>query len=122
MKNVKRIDSVFVQVTDMKRSEEWYTNIFNFKVTYRGSDGMCIGFRFDESGPLKTGLSIVKVDKVDRPQHIPFNFYVVDIDQFHNELKEKSVEVTKIHGEDGMRFFDFKDPDGNMIDVVTFPE
>lgn len=55
---VKRIDTVFVPVTDMKRSEEWYLRMFPFRVVYRSEQGDYVGFRFDDRGPLQAGLTI----------------------------------------------------------------
>ncbi|WP_078596268.1 VOC family protein [Evansella clarkii] len=122
MKNVKRIDTVFVPVTDTNRSEEWYMRMFNFKVGYRSQDGNYVGFRFDEAGPLQTGLTLYKVDKVPETSHIAFNFYTTDVDESYQYMKEQGAVVSDIHEEDGMRFYDFADPDGNMLGVVTFPE
>lgn len=120
MKNVKRIDTVFVPVSDVERSEKWYMEMFCFRVVYRSENGSYIGFRFDEEGPLQCGLTIYKSDKIPQSSHIPFNFYTSDVDETHRFMKELQVEVSNIHGSDGMRFFDFKDPDGNLLGVVTF--
>lgn len=120
MKSVKRIDSVFVPVMDIEKSEKWYLNTFPFKVVYRSSDGDYVGFRFDEKGEMKTALTLYKVDKMPERNHIAFNFYCDDVDGFHSYLTKQGNRVSDIHGGDGMRFFDLFDPDGNGLGIVTF--
>lgn len=121
MKVIKRIDTVFIPVMDLEKSEEWYTNIFPFKVVYRDSDGY-VGFRINEPGELKTGLTLYKVDEMPQSKHIAFNFFTEDIDGFHASLKEQGVDVNDIHSGGGMRFFEFTDPSGNLLGAVTFKE
>ncbi|NBI30535.1 VOC family protein [Chengkuizengella marina] len=120
MKLIKRIDTVFVPVTDLKKSEQWYMNIFPFEVVYRSGDGNYIGFRFDDPKEMKTALTIYKVDEIRPTNHMAFNFYTEDVDALHNKLKKSGVEVSEIHASDGMRFFDFEDPNGNQLGAVTF--
>lgn len=86
---VKRIDTVFVPVTDLERSEKWYLDVFPFIVTFRSADGNYIGFSFKDRHPLQTGLCIYKTDKVERLGHVAFNFFTEDVegitDFFWNE-------------------------------------
>lgn len=122
MKSVKRIDTVFVPVTDLEKSEKWYMDTFPFKVVYRSSDGQYVGFRFNEKGELRTALTLYKVDNIPERSHIAFNFYCDDVDGFHSYLSKKGNRVSEIHSGDGMRFFDLFDPDGNGLGIVTFKE
>jgi catechol 2,3-dioxygenase-like lactoylglutathione lyase family enzyme len=121
MKEITRIDTVFVPVTDLERSEKWYMAMFNFKVIFRSSNGEYVGFQFKDASSA-TALTIHKVDRMPESNHIAFNFYTSDVDVSHAFMKAHNVEVTDIEGGDGMRFFDCKDPDGNQIGVVWFPE
>jgi catechol 2,3-dioxygenase-like lactoylglutathione lyase family enzyme len=122
MKHIKRIDTVFVPVTDLERSEKWYLQMFNFKVTYRTPDGNYVSLHFDDPGPPKTALTLYKVDKVPAATHVAFNFYTTDLEATYEFFKSNNVEVTDIEGGDGMRFFGCKDPDGNLLEIVWFPE
>jgi len=119
---VKRIDTVFIPVTDLERAEKWYLDAFPFKVTYRSPDGNYIGFSFIDHHPLQTGVCIYKTDKVMKRDHMAFNFYSEDIDGYRSFLKEKNIKVTDIHDGGDTRFFEFFDPDGNELCAVTFPE
>jgi hypothetical protein len=80
-----------------------------------------VGFRFNEEGEeVKTALTIFKTDKLPERIHSPFNFYIEEVDGFHTFLVENGYNVGEIHSADGMRFFDFYDPDGNTLGVVEF--
>ncbi|KGX84614.1 VOC family protein [Pontibacillus marinus] len=120
MKFIKRIDAVFVPVMDVEKSEQWYLTMFPFKVVFRSSDGIYVGFRFEDEDEVKTALTIHKVDKMPEQPHAAFNFYVDDVDAVHSYLKEQNVEVGEIHGAEGMRFFNAQDPNGNKFEFVTF--
>lgn len=120
MKSVKRIDAVFVPVTNLESSENWYLDTFPFKVVYRSSDGQYVGFRFSDDVGTKTALTLYKVEKMPERNHIAFNFYCDDVDGYHNYLSKHNYRVSEIHGGDGMRFFDLYDPDGNGLGIVTF--
>jgi predicted enzyme related to lactoylglutathione lyase len=120
--SIKRIDTVFVPVTDIKRSEEWYLAHFPFRVVFRSEEGDYVGFRFDEPGPLQAGLTLYQADSIPESKHLAFNFYTSDVDAVHGHFEQSGVKVTEIHGQSGMRFFDLWDPDGNSLGVVTFDE
>lgn len=120
MKSVKRIDAVFVPVNNLENSVKWYMSTFPFKVVYRSSDGLYVGFRFSEEGETKTALTLYKVKKIPERNHIAFNFYCDDVDGYHNYLSNQNYRVGEIHGGDGMRFFDLYDPDGNGLGIVEF--
>ncbi|MCD9026558.1 VOC family protein [Cohnella silvisoli] len=119
---IKRIDTVFVPVTDIKRSEEWYLSLFPFRVVYRSEQEDYVGFRFNEPGPLQAGLTLYQTDSIPESKHLAFNFYTSDVDAVHAHFGQNGVKVSEIHGNSGMRFFDLWDPDGNSLGVVTFDE
>lgn len=118
----KRVDTVFVPVLDVARSERWYKEVFGFRVVYRSANGDYVGFRFDEPGPLTTGLTIYRVDRLPRHRHIPFNFFTEEIGQVRDHLEKLRVPMSEVKAGGGMRFFDVEDPDGNVLGVVTFDE
>ncbi|HEU5138689.1 MAG TPA: VOC family protein [Bacillales bacterium] len=120
LKFIKRVDSIFIPVKDIKESEEWYKKVFDLTVVYRSEDN--IGFRFNEPWPLKTGLSLYKSEEAGKPSPVHFNFYTEDVDGFYQYLSDEGVEPDEVQSEDGMRFFDFHDPSGNRFNVVTFKE
>ena len=119
-KIVSKISGIFIPVTDMKRSTEWYIKVFDLEVI-EISD-ICTGLAFPGEATL------INLWKVAKPQptefdtgegKIPYyNFESFDIEYSHSTLKKKGVEVMPIVDGDGVRFFDCLDPDGNQIGIV----
>lgn len=121
----EKVSGIFIPVTDMKRSVEWYVRVFGLEMI--DQSGMCTGLAFPGE------VTIVNLWKVNRPQptqfdveggyKIPYyNFESFDIEYSHASLKEKGVEVMPIIDAGGIRFFDFMDPDGNRISIVEEKE
>lgn len=119
-KIVSKISGIFIPVTDMKRSTEWYIKMFDLEVI-QISD-LCTGLAFPGEA------TYINLWKVERPQPMQFdtgadqipyyNFESFDIEYSHTALIEKGVEVMPIVNSDGIRFFDCLDPDGNRIGIV----
>jgi glyoxylase I family protein len=119
-KIVSKISGIFIPVTDMKRSTEWYINMFNLEVIQTSE--VCTGLAFPGEA------TYINLWKVERPQptqfdtgeyKIPYyNFESFDIEYSHASLIEKGVEVMPIVNNGGVRFFDCLDPDGNPIGIV----
>lgn len=55
---VTRIDTIFIPVTDLKRSAEWYEQLLDLDRVYVTPDTNYIGFRFKEAGPQATAYVV----------------------------------------------------------------
>ncbi|MCD9022597.1 VOC family protein [Cohnella silvisoli] len=121
-KIVSKVSGIFIPVTDMRRSAEWYIRVFELEIIEQ-SEG-CTGLAFPGEA------TILNLWKVDRPQptqfeaaggrKIPYyNFESFDIELSHAFLKEKGVEVIPIVNDNGgVRYFECLDLDGNLIGIV----
>ncbi|SDX58179.1 VOC family protein [Paenibacillus sp. CF384] len=121
-RSVSRISGIFIPVTDMERSTEWYIRMFDLE-TIDLSD-CCTGLAFPGEA------TFINLWKVERPVptqfdagggvRIPYyNFESFDIEYSHASLREKGAEVLPIvEDASGTRFFDCLDPDGNLIGIV----
>lgn len=119
-KIVSKISGIFIPVTNMKHSTEWYIKMFDLGVI-QISD-VCTGLAFPGEA------TYINLWKVERPQPMQFdtggdkipyyNFESFDIEYSHAALIEKGVEVMPIVNNNGVRFFDCLDPDGNPIGIV----
>ncbi|MBB6633204.1 VOC family protein [Cohnella thailandensis] len=119
-KIVAFVSAIFIPVTDITRSAEWYVRMFDLetieKTDYR------VGLAFPN------GQTLVILWKVEKPQPVQFdtgkhpipyfNFTSYDIDHSYRQLKAKGAELSEIHEEDGHRFFQAFDLDGNPVDIV----
>jgi predicted enzyme related to lactoylglutathione lyase len=121
-KIMSKVSGIFIPVTDMRRSTEWYIRMFDLEIIEQ-SEG-CTGLAFPGEA------TIINLFKVERPQPTQFevaggykisyyNFESYDIDFSYAALKEKGVEVLPIvQDSDWTRYFDCLDPDGNLIGIV----
>ncbi|MUT65948.1 VOC family protein [Paenibacillus sp. NEAU-GSW1] len=120
-KIVSKISGIFIPVTDLQRSTEWYIRIFDLEVIERSE--MYTGLAFPGE------VTSIGLWKVEKPQPIHFdtgtfkvpyyNFESFDIEYSHAALIEKGVDVQEIEiHEEETRFFDFHDPDGNLLGIV----
>ncbi|WP_373231019.1 VOC family protein [Cohnella sp.] len=121
-KIVSKVSGIFIPVTNMRRSAEWYIRVFELEIIEHSES--CTGLAFPGEA------TFLNLWKVDRPQptqfeaiggyKIPYyNFESFDIEFSHASLKEKGVEVMPIVDDaGGVRYFDCLDPDGNLIGIV----
>ncbi|MEH7382041.1 VOC family protein [Bacillus sp. JJ1533] len=117
-----KIGSIFIPVTNIEKSTEWYVKFLGVKKIESWEDGA--GFYF----PIgSTQLALVKVDTPQPTEFIIkgnrknayYNFVVEDIETAHQHFKNNGIVTTDIDDFDGMRFFDFFDLDGNPFSVVN---
>jgi predicted enzyme related to lactoylglutathione lyase len=123
-KIVAKVSSIFIPVTDVKRSAEWYIRMFDMETIEIGDFRTGLGF--------PQGEALVVLWKVVKPQPVQFdtgidkmpyfNFSSFDIHNSYRVLQAKvatvsviqeSSEIPTIH-----RFFETFDPDGNRVNIV----
>lgn len=116
-----KIGSIFIPVTDVEASAEWFQKYLGVKTIDSWEDGA--GFYFPSGS---TQLALVKVDSKQPTEfnakgsqkNAYYNFVVEDIEAAHQHFKENGIVTTAIENYDGMKFFDFFDLDGNPFSVV----
>ncbi|WP_201008591.1 VOC family protein [Paenibacillus glycanilyticus] len=119
-KIVAFVSGIFIPVTDIARSAEWYMRMFGVEAIERTD--YRVGLAFPNSQTL------VLLWKVEKPQPVQFdsgkammpyyNFTSYDINLSYEQLKAKGAKLSEIHEEDGYRFFEAFDPDENPLSVV----
>ncbi|MGM0846425.1 MAG: VOC family protein [Bacillota bacterium] len=120
-----RIGSIFIPVTDLKKSAHWYVEKLGVKKIEEWEDGA--GFYFP-SGSVQLGLVEVASPQVTefeingKQKNVYYNFVVENINVAHHHLQSKEVVTTDIEDFGGMKGFDFYDPDGNTFSVVDETE
>jgi predicted enzyme related to lactoylglutathione lyase len=121
---VTKVSGIFIPVTDVKRSAEWYIRMFDMEMIDIGDYGAGLAFPHGEA--------TVVLWKVAKPQPVQFdtgidkmpyyNFNSFDIYSSYRELQAKGAKVSEIHESPGIptgfRFFETFDPDGNPINIV----
>lgn len=112
---VKRIDTVFIEVSDFDYSIKWYKEILG--LTMRWNRNGYAAFNVGE-----TALTLVQATNVKPAIHSPFNFMTTNIDEVHQFLVENKVDTEDIADYEDIRTFDFKDPDGHILGFCQFNE
>lgn len=117
-----KVGSIFIPVTDIEKSTEWYVKFLGARVIDSWGDGTGLY--------LPTGSTQLALVKVESPQPSEFiinddqkngyyNFVVDDIDTAHQHFKNNGIVTTEIDDFGGMQSFDFFDLDGNPFSVVN---
>ncbi|MEX3711494.1 VOC family protein [Cytobacillus horneckiae] len=116
-----KVGSIFIPVTNIEKSTEWYQKNLGVKIIDHWEDGA--GFYFPGS---TTQLGLVQVETPQpsefvikgRKKNVYYNFIVQNIEEAHQYLNNHGVVTTAIEDFDGMKGFDFFDLDGNAFSVV----
>lgn len=119
-KTVSKVGCIFIPVTDVKRSTEWYMRMFDMEPIE------LLDYRAGLAFPNRETLILLW--KVEKPQTVEFdtginkmpyyNFNSYDIHQTYRQLQAKGATVNEIHEMPGYRFFEAFDPDNNPVSIV----
>jgi glyoxylase I family protein len=118
---VDKISGIFIPITNMERSLEWYTRVLGLEVVEKSD--MCTGLAFPGEATI---LNLWKVENAQPTtfdtgqgyQICYYNFESFDINYSYTKLQEQGVEVLPIQDEGSIKFFDAVDPDGNLFSIV----
>ncbi len=120
MQAVKKLMMLAVVVSDMPKAKAFYADKLGLNVAtdYRQDDDhWWVSLTLPEGGVTIT-LTTYKDNA--NPGRVTLWFAASDITVAHKELSDKGVNVSKIgddlHGPgSGVKWFNFKDPDGNLL-------
>lgn len=113
-----RVDTLFMPVRDMEKAVQWYTEVLGFDLNWRNDEGgyACIDGKILPITLVKT----VQEGEFTPFANAPYNLYVLDVDEVHQSFKDKGIEVGEIETLYNVRWFWFKDPDGNRLEVCSY--
>ncbi|MBI9115409.1 VOC family protein [Sanguibacter suaedae] len=116
---LSRIDTVFVRTTDLERSARWYREVLGLRERFRADDIVA----FDVDQTALTLLGPGSHDGSAAPRDFPaFNFYAADAESTHAWSAGRGVDVDPVHRVDEtFAEFTFRDPDGTLLQVCSFP-
>ncbi len=117
-------------VKDLSSSIEFYCNIFGFHVLVSDErfaaldvEGKQILLLFKQGSsaePIKTSGGTLPGHDGEGTTHLAFSIKSKDIILWENWLDEKKIEIeSKVSWEKGGQSLYFRDPDGNLLELVT---
>ena len=120
MQTVKKLMMLAVTVSDMPKAKEFYSAKLGLKIAsdYRQDDEhWWVALTLPEGGVT---ITLTTFHGNAKPGAMTLWLGTSDIKAAHKELGSKGIDISKIgddlHGPgSGVKWFNFKDPDGNLI-------
>jgi catechol 2,3-dioxygenase-like lactoylglutathione lyase family enzyme len=103
------INHVGINVSDVERSVEWYSNIFGLKVLAKSKDVAVLGFR---NRDLDSTSFVLRTSPKPEVNHVMFGIDNFDASALTDYLKGKGLTLR-----DDVLSFHVKDPDGIDVQV-----
>lgn len=114
-----RIDTVIVRVKNLKKARQFYEEVLELTPTYAGNkDHPIVVYKVGEETPLT--IYQLQPDEVMPAKRFASSypiFFAEDIVQVHTKLKSRGVDVGNIEDDGTVKFFGFRDTDGNRLEV-----
>lgn len=118
----EKILMVMMAVTDMAKAKAFYAEQLGWSVTKDVGQGdyHWVSLKLPGGG---TSLTLSTMHGNMKPGTMHLYFSTSHIDATHDELKAKGVEVSEVKDDlygpgSGVKWFDFRDPDGNHWQVA----
>jgi catechol 2,3-dioxygenase-like lactoylglutathione lyase family enzyme len=123
---ITHIATLEIPVSNLEQSIEWYIDILEVKVHFKGEHAAMLSFEatgvptlylVETSDDNKLSFKNTHTDIV----HSVIDFYTADLNGLYNSLIGKNVWVTplNIDPDHGFGGFGFKDPDGNLLSATN---
>ncbi|PTX55312.1 putative enzyme related to lactoylglutathione lyase [Melghirimyces profundicolus] len=112
---LKQVQAVFIHVKDLPRAVEWYHQLFRLPRPESSVEGPVHVIE------MENGVHFLLDDNRNTPTDTPLPSAMLstpDIDEAHRFLREQGAEIVReIERYSDVSFFNFRDPDGNILMV-----
>jgi predicted enzyme related to lactoylglutathione lyase len=116
-----KVNNVFVHVSDLKKSAEWYYALLGFPYDQEKVESPVHNIPVaSETGLTLDDHTFDPGFKLKPSEHVLFNFLVDDVDEAYEFIKYKGIPIVKeIERIGDFAYFNFKDPDGNILMICN---
>jgi catechol 2,3-dioxygenase-like lactoylglutathione lyase family enzyme len=130
---VSRILESYLWVKDAERAAEFYKDLFGFEVIGRssepgrlvalsvgGSQVLLLGKVGASTQPSVTPGGIIPPTEGSGNSHVAFPIAAAELEAWGKRLAEKGIPVeSEVKWERGGQSLYFRDPDGNLLELIT---
>jgi len=115
---IKRIEQVFLFVSDLKKSVSFYNGILGLPIVAHESDW--VTFEIDDQTLTLQKCNEEFATFLNGPRNVQFALEVEDLDGFYNTLGEKGVPffLEPTDQSWGGKLAQLLDPDGNILQLI----
>jgi len=112
-RNIVAIGHLTLKVSDLKRSITFYRDLLGLKHVVKSD--------FFNAFELDGHTHLCIMPGKPNPGQTAFDFLARNVDEVHQTLKQNKVQVTDLKDDErsGHRIFEFSDPDGHKIQVLS---
>lgn len=116
-----KVNNVFIHVSDLKKSVEWYCDLLGLPFNAEQVESPVHNI------PVTSETGLTLDDHTFDPgftlkpsNHVLFNFFVNDIDEAYQFIKDRGITVVReIERIGNFAYFNFKDLDGNVLMICN---
>jgi len=116
-----KVNNVFIHVSDLKKSAEWYSDLLGLPINMDKVNSPVYNVPVtSETGLTLDDHSFDPGFILHPSEHVLFNFYVKDIDEAYQFIKNKEIKIVReIERIGDFAYFNFKDLDGNVLMICN---
>lgn len=116
-----KVNNVFIHVKDLKKSAQWYSSLLGLPFNMDAVESPVYNI------PVTSQTGLTLDDHTFDPSfkwtpsgHVLFNFFARDIDEAYAFVKNQGISIVReIERIGDFAYFNFQDPDGNVLMICN---
>lgn len=116
-----KVNNVFIHVSNLEKSSEWYSDLLGLPFNKDNVESPVYNIPINsETGLTLDDHTFDPEFKLNPSDHVLFNFFVPDIDEAYEFVKNKGITIVReIEHIGDFAYFNFKDLDGNVLMICN---
>lgn len=117
----RKVNNVFIHVKDLKKSAKWYCDLMGIDLNMEQVSSPVHNIPVtSETGLTLDDHTFDPSFQFQPANHVLFNFYAQNIEEAYSFVKAKGIVIVRElewHGD--FAYFNFQDPDGNVLMICN---
>ncbi|MCM3216716.1 VOC family protein [Niallia taxi] len=116
-----KVNNVFIHVSNLEKSSEWYSDLLGLPFNKDNVESPVYNIPItSETGLTLDDHTFDPEFKLNPSDHVLFNFFVPNIDEAYEFVKNKGITIVREIEQIGdFAYFNFKDLDGNVLMICN---